>query len=431
MNTDLAHLILNIISIALAGVFLIFASPYVFFYFLTFIKERKIPKSDKLTRFAVLVPARNESKVIPNIIKSFKRQTYNKDYFDVYFIIENEDDPSKIIAEENGYKAFVRTRLTDERRTKGFALQECIEYLKENNLKYDAYVIFDADNVVEENFFEVMNNIRQKGVEVAIAYRNYTNANKNFFTASSSIFFSYMNNVTSKARTILFKKAVLMGTGYYVNADIIDEAGGWIFTGMTEDTELTTYCYKHNIRMKYTKRTCVYDEQAEDYKTFHNQLVRWIWGYLIRSKPEKPTNPRDHGCNKKFIYNVSKIEYHISFIPMAVVIAGLTVIGITYFILGFLSLGLGGDYYKMFFYGLLYLLLVITIFALQSFGQIIREGKRIRIGIFFGITISFIFWLYYFNLILAVFDGLFHKEKRTSWKVITHKGNITNKKARK
>ena len=41
------------------------------------------------------------------------------------------------------------------------------------------------------------------------------------------------------------------GTGYYINSDIIDEAGGWIFTGMTEDMEVTTYCEYHNIYMKY------------------------------------------------------------------------------------------------------------------------------------------------------------------------------------
>ena len=74
----------------------------------------------------------------------------------------------------------MRDRLVEGRKTKGFALQECIDYFSRENLNYDAYMIFDADNILDNNYIEVMNDLRQTGVKVGLGYRNYTNASQNW-----------------------------------------------------------------------------------------------------------------------------------------------------------------------------------------------------------------------------------------------------------
>ena len=129
---------------------------YVAGFFISMKRIKKAPHSDVYTKFAVLVPARNESGVVGNIMNALNAQTYPKEYFDVWFIVERDDDPTCQIAEEHGMKVFVRDELTSKRKTKGFALQECIRYFKENNIKYDAYMIFDADNVMDEDYLEKM-----------------------------------------------------------------------------------------------------------------------------------------------------------------------------------------------------------------------------------------------------------------------------------
>ena len=435
MNEEIIIQILSIISYVVIGFFIIFAWHPIFFFILTCFKAKKIPHSDKYTKFAVLVPARNESKVISHLMRSLDRQTYPREYFDVYFIVEDENDETIIKAKRHGYKYFVRPPISPNRRTKGYALQECINYFYENNLEYDAYMIFDADNVLEERYLEVMNDVRHTGVEVGSGYRNFTNANKNIFASTSAILFTYMNNVTSRARSILFKKCILSGTGYFINADIIKEAGGWIFTGMTEDTELTSYCYQHDIHMKYVKAVCFYDEQASKFKVWYNQLIRWIWGYLQRSD-SKNNNGKDHKTLPKPLYKIAKFEYRLSFFPIVIVIAMIFMIGFAYLILAFIQLGFyvttgNGDFYILFFLALLYMFIDVIIFAVVALGQVIREGHRIRIGFFYGITTILMYWFYFLNIVIAFLDGLFHPKKRTTWKVIPHSGKITNKKAKK
>ena len=148
---------------------------YLIYWSVSARKTEPVPHSDKLTKFAVLIAARNESKVISHILESLKKQTYPADSFEVYVIVEKESDPTVEIVKSFGYKYFVRDRLMDGRRTKGFALQECIDYFWRNEIEFDSYMIFDADNILEERYLEVMNDLRQTGVRVGLGFRNFTN----------------------------------------------------------------------------------------------------------------------------------------------------------------------------------------------------------------------------------------------------------------
>ena len=214
MNHELTLHLIDNIALGIAIFFLVFGFNIFINFFASLVPQRKAKSSFKYTDFGVLVPARNESDVIDNICRCLITQSYPIDHFMVYFILESEDDPSVDIIKRYGFKYFVRDNLTESRRTKGFALQECIAYFKRNNIHFDAYVIFDADNIVPRHYLEVMNNVRQnKKAEVGVTHRSFTNNGENFFTVSSAILFTHIMSITAKARSLLYNKAVLSGTG--------------------------------------------------------------------------------------------------------------------------------------------------------------------------------------------------------------------------
>lgn len=84
------HIVLGISII----IFLILSWYFIVYFIIAFKKPKKIPKGNKLFKYAVLIAARNESKVINGLLNSLKNQTYNKDYFDVYVIVESSNDPT-------------------------------------------------------------------------------------------------------------------------------------------------------------------------------------------------------------------------------------------------------------------------------------------------------------------------------------------------
>ena len=410
---------------------LAFSWYYVAGFFLSMKKIKKAPHSDIYTDFAILVPARNESRVIGNIISALKNQTYPKEHFDVWFIVESDQDPTCKIVTENGFKVFVRDEIKRKRKTKGFALQECIRHFKEENITYDAYMIFDADNVMDADYLEKMNDLRQTGVEVGVGYRNFTNASANWLTSCSAVLFTYMNSFTSKNRTLLFKKAIIAGTGYFINADIVNEAGGWIFTGMTEDTELTTYCLYHDINMCYYPLVNFYDEQSPSFKTNHYQHIRWVWGFMENRRRFKIGGVNHHATSKG-TNRSAKFEYNVSFFPFAVsaiVDALLIVISLILYLFSlkqdpsYSSTMLGYFFMQL---GILYFLMMFV-----AATTIVHNFNKLKLSVGSIIWCIVTYMFFFADILFAFIHGLLVPRVRKTWTPIKHTGKIKDKRAKK
>lgn len=103
--------------------------------------------------FCILIPARYESLVIEDLLKSIKEQTFKIDFKDVYVIVESINDETVDICKKYNASYFVRKDL--ELKRKGYALDECVKYILKNNKHYDAYFIFDADNILDKILLKI------------------------------------------------------------------------------------------------------------------------------------------------------------------------------------------------------------------------------------------------------------------------------------
>ena len=81
------------ISIALLF-FFVLGFYYVLYFFDAFRKPKRFEKGSIYHKFCILIPARNEDKVIRHILESLKNQDYPKEFYDVFVIIESKDDPT-------------------------------------------------------------------------------------------------------------------------------------------------------------------------------------------------------------------------------------------------------------------------------------------------------------------------------------------------
>lgn len=235
-------------------------------------------KKDTLSSFAILIPAREESKVIRGLLESIKNQTKKPLMKDVYVIVERKDDPSVLISEEYGASVIVRKHL--DLRRKGYALDEAVKEILASGKKYDAYFIFDADNVLDQNFFLEMEKSYQEGYDVAISYRGCKNGNDSVIAACSTLTFSMINTIGNRRRAKKNQTLTLSGTGFYIRGSLIERWGCYPFHSLTEDYELTLYMILHGLTSTYNEQAIFYDEQPIDYKTTVRQRTRWIRGYM-------------------------------------------------------------------------------------------------------------------------------------------------------
>ena len=201
-------------------------------------KKKKLTKR-KYKNFCILIPARDESKVINNIIDSIKKQSINVDLSSVYVIVESDNDPTVNICKKNNINYFVRSKL--ELKSKGYALMELIEDLYKKNKTYDLYFIFDADNTLDTNYLSNMLSMYNEGYDVVTGYRKSSNINTNVISSSSALTFSLINDLLNENKVARNRAITISGTGYFISSEIIDKFKTFPFHLMTEDYELSMY----------------------------------------------------------------------------------------------------------------------------------------------------------------------------------------------
>ena len=432
----LAMEILNYVAIIFDVILLLCFSWFYIYYIVNgFMKEKAVKIVSPKFSFAVFIPARNESKVIKNILDSLKKQEYPTSLFDVYVIVENFNDPTIKIVKKYGSNFHVVVRKNiGKKRTKGFALDDGYKHIVKSGKSFDAIVVFDADNIASSDYLLTLNAIKNEGYQIGVGYRNFTNINSNWISLTSAILFSFINCFSSRGKTKLFKKANLTGTGYFIDKKIVDDAGGWIWNGMTEDVELTHYAYLNNIKMKYYSKVEYFDEQATDRKTLRNQHIRWVWGFFSSDKNKSKNKKFDYDNSlSKFRKTLSKIEHKLSVYPFIFFLILEVIIFVIDFILGFICLAINAEQYVInnaFIFGSYHLLVAYLILALVGLLTILVDNHNLKLNFKQILLATLTYPLLFLDFVFAFFEGLFNKQKRTNWKVIEHKGEVSNFKAK-
>jgi len=245
-----------------------------------FKKRRKIINENTINHsFAILIPARNEEKVINNILDSLNNLNYPKNKYTIYVIPNNCTDNTKIIAKEHDVKIL---DCSINPKTKADVLRFAFNKLK-NNQKIDAYIIFDADNVVHPDFLINMNNCLNSGYNVAQGYRNAKNPSDSKISGSYTLFYLLQNTFFNYSRFNLNLSPSINGTGFMIKKTFIEKFG-FDTKSLTEDVEFTGLCTLSNEKIAYVENAITYDEYPNKFIPSWHQRKRWSSGMLTCTK---------------------------------------------------------------------------------------------------------------------------------------------------
>ena len=95
-------------------------------------------KSDTVTnKYCILIPARNESQVIEQLLISIEKQTKKINSKDVYIIVESKEDPTVEIVKKHNMNIVYRKDLTKKRGNYIFVMTSSYTRQKDfNNVYY-------------------------------------------------------------------------------------------------------------------------------------------------------------------------------------------------------------------------------------------------------------------------------------------------------
>ena len=282
---------------------------------------------NKNHKFMAIIPAHNEEMVVGNLIESLKNQTYDKNLYDIYVIADNCTDKTAEVARKAG--AIVYERFDNAHKTKGYALQWFLKQKIEENADYDAFFVFDADNIVDKNFIINMNKKLCQGEEVVQGYRDIKNPTDNWITAGYALFYWTMHRMYHLARYNIGLSPLLNGTGFMVKFDVV-KPNGWETETLTEDIEFSLKQIIQGRKLGWATDAKVYDEQPLGFKQSWTQRTRWSVGHIQCFKYYLKDLAAGVVRNKKMM-NVDGLLYLMG-MPILVVTLSILVINLIIYI---------------------------------------------------------------------------------------------------
>lgn len=285
----------------------------------SFITLKEKPLIEKKNhKFLAIIPAHNEEAVVGNLIESLQKQNYPKDKYDICVIADNCTDKTKEVAEKYKVKVFERHEDDPTKKTKGEALRLFLNtLLSDPKMDYDAFFVFDADNIVDKNFIKAMNKHLCQGEEVVQGYRDIKNPTDSWVASGYAIFYWTMNRFYHLARYNAGLSPLINGTGFMVKFDSIRPTG-WNTNTLTEDIEFSLKRIIQGKKLGWATDAIVYDEQPVKFKPSWSQRSRWTIGHIqCLQEYTKPLTKA--AAHNKTLMNFDGLLYMLGSIPMFII----------------------------------------------------------------------------------------------------------------
>lgn len=396
----------------LVGFILFLCYSYQIFYTIVpfSIKARKHKKPIKTSKIAILIAARNEEKVIGELLRSIENQDYDKKYLKTVVIADNCTDSTAKIAKKHGATVF--ERFNKEKIGKGYALDFAIGNLRKNGEweTIDGVIVLDADNILTENYVSEMNKTFSDGYEVFTSYRNSKNYGDNWISAGYGLWYIRESKFLHYARMLLRSSCAISGTGFFVSKKILDKFNGWKFYLLTEDIEFSIFSIINGVKIGCCIDAELFDEQPITFHQSYKQRLRWSKGFFQVWKKHGKELIRGIFKHRKFAF----FDMTMNIMPAFILTVVLLFTSTSAIILGIFGLGdpspvveslLG---YIAFTYSVMFIMGLITI---------ISEWKRIHTSAGRKIGFLFLFPIFMYTYIPISVIALF---KRVAWEPIHH-----------
>ena len=407
MEEHIMQTVITINAVIMALFFVCYS--YQFFYVaVALLKRKKFIGRNENHRIAILIAARNEENVIGYLLDSICAQTYPMDHVDVYVGADNCTDDTARVAREHG--AIVFERHDTLHVGKGYVLNDMLRRIRRPGRRhYDAYLVLDADNILDPNFLSEIEKVYSAGYEIVTCYRNSKNYGDNWISAGYALWFlreaQYLNN----ARMRLGSSCAVSGTGFLFSDGVLQRCGGWNFFLLTEDIEFTIDNVARGEKVGYAGGAVLYDEQPTSFAQSWRQRMRWSKGYLqvFRKYAVQLFSGIAHG-------SFSCYDMTMNIMPAAV----LTGVSVIVNIGAALSNAASGGSMEMLVISVLQTLasLYATLFVLGAITTV-TEWKNIRCAAWKKVLYAFtfpLFMLTYVPISIAALVG------KVEWKPIQH-----------
>ncbi len=252
-----------------------------FFHYRSSLKEKRAIDAQQFDypKVSILIPARNEEKVIARTLDAMLKLDYPHDKLDVLVIDDGSSDATKRIIQSYGARDG-RVRLFEiPAGESGQGKSRALNLgLRLTDAEFIA--IYDADNTPAPSALRYL--IAQLLVDPSLGavlgkFRT-VNKSRNLLTRFINIETLSFQSMLQAGRWKMFKVATLPGTNFVIRKSLLTKLGGWDDQAITEDSELSIRVYMEGFRIKFIPYSVTYEQEPESWKVWIRQRTRWVRG---------------------------------------------------------------------------------------------------------------------------------------------------------
>ena len=236
------------------------------------------PSGKKLPTFSIIIPAKDEEKVVGRLLNSLLKLDYPSEKKDIVVVEGGSTDRTAKICTEYAAQYSDQIRLVHQSGSNGkpSALNYALKHARG-----DIVAVFDADNVLESDLLLRAAGYFEDSATTAVQGRACSiNSNENMLARFISYeeMVRYETYIRGKDTLNLF--VPLTGSCYFIRRNVLEAVGGWDNQALSEDMEMAARLTEKNLNIKYASDVRSWQENPASLAQLFRQRLRWFRGSM-------------------------------------------------------------------------------------------------------------------------------------------------------
>lgn len=232
-----------------------------------------------LPTFSIIVPVKNEEKVINRLLNALLRLNYPKDKVEIIVVEDGSTDKTLAICEKYARKSIggnVKILHKPFSNGKPSALNYGIKHARGEIVAF-----FDADNVPEpEALMRVCRYFEDPKVAAVQGRTLSINSEENMLTKFVSIEEAVWCEAYLRGKDILNLFVHLRGSCQFIRRKVLEELGGFSEDALSEDMEFSAKLAEKNYTIRYAPEVRSWQETPSSLTQLFKQRIRWFRGTM-------------------------------------------------------------------------------------------------------------------------------------------------------
>nr|WP_242039588.1 glycosyltransferase family 2 protein [Anabaena sphaerica] len=227
-----------------------------------------------LSPVSILIPAKNESAVLPDIVDSLGDLNYPSDYLDIWVIDDGStDETPQVLKKLQTQFPYLQVHRRESKGGKSGALNAVFPFTTG-----EIILVCDADAKLPANFLRQTVPLFQKQAIGAVQVRKaVSNANTNFLTRCQQMEMN-CDSFLQTHRIAIGGMSELRGNGMLISRELLEKCHGWNEDTVTDDLDLCFRLYLAGAEIEFITVPFIQEEGVTTWRKLWLQRRRWAEG---------------------------------------------------------------------------------------------------------------------------------------------------------